>query len=155
MSRKLEFVFLDPGKLLDAELELVLVATYPGNPSHGVVPSYKFEMGLAGKNVKMGRIGLRIGWTEHITKYTGHIGYNVFPEYRGHRYAARSCVLLFPLARAHSINPLWVTCNPDNIASRRTCELVGGVLVDTVELPGDREMFRRGERLKCRYRVDL
>jgi tagatose 1,6-diphosphate aldolase len=50
---------------------------------------------------------------------------------------------------------LWITCNPENVASRRTCELVGGELVDIVELPPDIDMYKEGERQKCRYRVRL
>ena len=87
--------------------------------------------------------------------YGGHIGYGVLPRYRGHRYAARACKLLFPLARRHGLNPLWITCNPDNIASRRTCELAGGKLVEIVDLPEDIDMYQAGERQKCRYRFDL
>ena len=50
---------------------------------------------------------------------------------------------------------LWVTCNPDNIASRRTCELAGGVLVEIVDLPEDIDMYQEGERRKCRYRFGM
>ena len=149
------FAFIDPGKLLDGDLELVLVENFPGNPALGLVPSYKFEMRTASGNNAAGSISLRIGDTEHIKKYAGHIGYNVAPDYRGHRYAARSCALLLPLARAHAVNPLWITCNPDNVASRKTCEIIGGEYVETVKLPKDTVMYKRGERLKCRYRVDL
>jgi tagatose 1,6-diphosphate aldolase len=50
---------------------------------------------------------------------------------------------------------LWITCNPYNIASRRTCELAGGELVEIVDLPKDTDMHQRGERKKCRHRFDL
>jgi predicted acetyltransferase len=50
---------------------------------------------------------------------------------------------------------LWITCNPENVASRRTCELVGGELVDIVDLPVDSDMYKEGARQKCRYRVKL
>lgn len=150
-----EFEFRDPGKLVDGELELVLAEKYPGNPALGFVPAYKFEMRLAGEPGPIGRIDLRAGNTAHVVKYGGHIGYNVSPEHRGHRYAARSCQLLFPLARSHGINPLWITCNPENTASRRTCELAGGEFVEIVDLPPDTDMYQQGERRKCRYRFDL
>lgn len=60
-----------------------------------------------------------------------------------------------PLARHHEMTELWVTCNPDNIASRRTCELAGGVLVEIVDLPEDIDMYQEGERRKCRYRFGM
>ena len=103
----------------------------------------------------MGRLSLRIGNTEHIEKYAGHIGYSVDPPYRGRRLAARSCLLILPLARAHGINPLWITCNPENAASRRTCEIIGSTLVETVPIPPSDPLYRWDTKWKCRYRVDL
>jgi tagatose 1,6-diphosphate aldolase len=47
---------------------------------------------------------------------------------------------------------VWITCNPDNWASRRTCERLGCQLVDIVELPEHIDMYQDGERQKCRYR---
>ena len=90
-----------------------------------------------------------------MRNYLGHIGYNVYPAARGRGYAARACKLIFPLARAHGYRELWVTCNPDNFASRRTCEQIGGVYVSTVRLPGDHPLAEKGEHYKCRYRVEL
>jgi len=102
-----------------------------------------------------GTIQLRVGTTAAICNYAGHLGYEVLPIHRGHHYAARACRLLIPLARKHQLNPLWITCNPYNIASRRTCELAGAYLVEIVDLPPESEMFRKGERQKYRYRLDL
>lgn len=149
------FKFRNPGHLVDNDLELVLVEEYPGNPDIGYVPAYKFEMQLTGTNTKIGNIELRVGDARHIVMYGGHIAYEVQPEYRGHRYAASGCKLLFSLARSHNMTTLWITCNPYNIASRRTCELAGGELVEIVDLPKDTDMHQRGERKKCRYRFDL
>ena len=75
------------------------------------------------------------------------------PEHRGRRYAARGVRLLLPLAARHGIDPLWITCNPENLASRRTCELAGAELVEVVDLPPGEEMYQAGERQKCRYRL--
>jgi tagatose 1,6-diphosphate aldolase len=98
---------------------------------------------------------LRIGDTVHIKMYAGHIGYRVHPAYRGHHYAAKACRLLLPLARLHGMKTLWITCNPDNFASRRTCEILGASLIEIVDIPHDHEMYLSGERQKCRYRIDL
>ena len=46
---------------------------------------------------------------------------------------------------------LWITCNPDNLASRRTCELAGAEFMGIVDLPPDSDMYLEGERQKCRY----
>ena len=102
-----------------------------------------------------GTVSLRIGDDENLRCYLGHIGYGVFPPARGQHIAARATRLLFPLARAHGMTELWITANPDNIASRRTCERLGGELVDIVNLPNAHPLFLRGETRKCRYRFDL
>jgi predicted acetyltransferase len=149
------FEFHDPGKLIDKDLELVLVEKYPGDPAIGYVPAYKFRMTLVGQDKEIGHIELRVGSTNHIVMYGGHMGYGVVPEHRGHRYAARACRLLLALAASHALETIWITCNPDNTASRRTCELAGAELVEIVDLPEDTDMYREGERRKCRYRLDL
>jgi tagatose 1,6-diphosphate aldolase len=149
------FQFFEPGQMRDGDLELSLSAKVAGDPAGSRVPAYVFKMVHASHRAKMGRIELRIGNTHHITQYAGHVGYRVYPEFRGNHYAARGCRLLLPLARRHGFKTLWITCNPDNIASRRTCELIGAEMVEIVKLPSHTSMFRRGEREKCRYRLDL
>ena len=149
------FEFNEPGKLIDGDLELVLVGTYPGSPTGNRVPVYRFKMNLVGKGDEVGQIDLRVGNTHHVVMYAGHIGYRVHAGYRGNRYAARACRLLYPLARRHGLNPLWITCNPDNIPSRRTCEILGAKFIEIVDLPKNTDMYRSGDRKKCRYRLAL
>jgi predicted acetyltransferase len=141
--------------MMDGDLELMVGEIYPGDVRRGYVPAYRFRMMSIPHQTQMGEIELRLGNTDHICLYAGHIGYNVYPAFRGHHYAARSVRLLLPLARRHGLSPLWITCNPDNYASRRTCELAGFTFVETVELPPDTDMYREGERQKRRYRLDL
>ncbi|MBM3189564.1 MAG: GNAT family N-acetyltransferase [Chloroflexi bacterium] len=112
-------------------------------------------MAHPGEKEQLGSIQLRIGDSEHLRLYAGHIGYGVAPEHRGHHYAARACRLLMPLARSHGFRALWITCDPDNIASRRTCELAGAEFVEIVDLSEDSDMYRNGSRQKCRFRLDL
>lgn len=151
-------VLLHPFELtpmVDGDLELVLSESYAGDVRKGYVPAYRFRMVSVSRQTEMGEIELRLGNTDHICRYAGHIGYNVYPPFRGHHYAARSVRLLFHLARHHGLSPLWITCNPDNYASRRTCELAGFTFVEIVDLPPDTDMYQDGERQKCRYRLDL
>jgi tagatose 1,6-diphosphate aldolase len=144
---------LDVPPLADRELELHLTERTLGDPARHWVPAYRFEMRVGGR--KAGSISLRVGSNAYLELYAGHIGYGVEYEFRGRRFAARSCRLLFDLARVHGLTTLWITCNPENVASRRTCELVGGELVDIVDLPPETDMYKEGERQKCRYRVQL
>lgn len=150
-----EFKWLEPGELADNDLMLFLTEKSSADPAKGYVPAYKFELRLRGQRETIGNNDLRVGDTERLRMYGGHLAYGVAPNFRGHHYAARGCRLLLPLARQHGINELWITCNPDNIASRRTCELAGAVFVEIVDLPEDIDMYQEGERQKCRYRIDL
>ncbi|MFN8490490.1 MAG: GNAT family N-acetyltransferase [Caldilineaceae bacterium] len=144
--------FQEPGRLVDDDLTLVLTEKRPGNSVLDFAPAYKFRMMLTGHNIEIGAIDLRISNSHHILMYAGHIGYSVYPAYRGHHYAARGVLLLLSLARSHDLNPLWITCNPDNFASRRSCELAGFEMVEIVDLPPGTDMYLEGERQKCRYR---
>jgi predicted acetyltransferase len=146
-------MFIEPGKLLDGELLLVLDRYLMADPERERVPAYHFNMVLQDPLVVIGAINLRIGNPDRLVLYRGHIGYSVKAEYRGHHFAARSVRLLMPLAAAHGLNPLWITCDPDNFASRRTCELAGAEFVEIIDVPADEEMYQRGIRQKCRYRL--
>jgi tagatose 1,6-diphosphate aldolase len=142
-----------PGRLVDGELELVLAQERPATGE--TVPGYQFDLCVAGVDEPVGQVELRVGEGEALRLYAGHVGYRVAEAHRGHRYAARAVRLLLPLARANGLQTLWITANPDNAASRRTCEILGAELVGTVDLPPSSELYRRGERRKCRYRLDL
>jgi predicted acetyltransferase len=150
-----QFQFLDPGELRDGDVILQLAATQPADPVKGWVPCYAFRIMSAKAGDNAGEIQLRIGDTEHLRLYSGHVGYGVRLEYRGGHFAARALRLVMPLALRHGLSALWITCNPENIASRRTCEHAGAAFVEIVDLPPDSDMYLRGDRRKCRYRLDL
>jgi tagatose 1,6-diphosphate aldolase len=137
--------------LIDGELVLHLVDRTLVQPSRE--PADRFEMRVRGE--KVGSATLRIAGGDYYERYAGQIGYGVELPYRGRHYAARSCRLLFEVARRHGLSQLWITCNPENVASRRTCELVGGELVEIVDVPPTLDLYREGDRQKCRYRIRL
>jgi FMN phosphatase YigB (HAD superfamily) len=148
------FRFRTPGRLIDGDLELVLVARQPADTVWRHLPAYEFEMRRTGTATRLGAIRLRIGPARRL-RYPGHIGYEVDEQFRGHRYAARSCRLLLPLARAHGLRAVWLTVDPRNIPSQRTCEILGARYVETVRIPEGHEMYRQGARYRRRYRLDL
>ena len=149
---KKTFAFLNPGNLVDGDLHLVLVKKTPADPSKGHVPGYEFEMRRSGRSTAMGTIRLRIGSAAKL-RYCGHIGYEVKKRYRGNRYAARSSALLLPLAAAHELRAVWLTVDPHNIPSRRTCDILGAKYVETVRIPKTHEMYAQGARYRRRYRL--
>jgi len=148
------FQFLKPGRLVDGELRLVLVKTHPADHEKGHVPWYEFDMRKVGGKARIGRISLRVGSIRKL-RCPGHVGYEVHKRYRGHRYAARACRLLRPLAAAHGLKALWINCDPKNVASARTLELAGGKYIETIRIPRTHEMYKRGGRYLRRYRIDL
>lgn len=51
---------------------------------------------------------------------------------------------------------LYITCNPDNLASRKTCEYLQGEFFGIVELPEDNDMrINDGETQKCIFMFNL
>ncbi|MCI9337283.1 MAG: GNAT family N-acetyltransferase [Lachnospiraceae bacterium] len=148
-----EFSFFDTEVLTDGEILLMLDKTVPGNPAEEWLPSYHFRI-CDREGHKVGHCDLRIGHNGK-TYYGGNIGYGVEEPYRGNHYAGKACRLLFHLAKRHGMDDLIITCNPDNFPSRRTCEYVGGVLKEIVELPQDNDMRLEGETEKCIYEVVL
>ncbi|MBT4498493.1 MAG: GNAT family N-acetyltransferase [Gemmatimonadetes bacterium] len=138
--------------LTDGEIDLILERTFDGIPGTTWSPSYNFKISLHDKRGKIGNISLRIGHTDHLRLYAGHIGYGIDLNHRGHRYAAKACQLVKQVALDHDFSEVWITCNPENFPSRRTCEIIGAEYVETVDLPSNTEMYRLGERQKRRYR---
>lgn len=144
--------FGDLAPFRDGELELFLVDCVPGDD---LPPAYLFEMWVDGIQEPVGDIDLRLSDSPDTLLYIGQVGFSVEPRFRGRGLAARSLRLLLPLARRHDFGVLWVTCNPENIASRRTCESAGGTYMETVPLPQGHPLWEQGERQKCRYRFDV
>jgi tagatose 1,6-diphosphate aldolase len=147
----MEFEFLQVKDLVDRDLIVRINSLILAVPEKDYVPAYKFDLYVHNITKPIGRVFLRIGDTANLILYGGHFGYEVEPDYRGQHYAARACQLVLPVAYYHGINEIWITCNPENRASRRTCELIGARLIEVVELPQESDMYQKGERYKCRY----
>ena len=146
-------MFFDTSFLKDEEISLVLERTAAANPERGWVPAYYFA--IRNKDgAKIGECDLRVGHNEN-TYYGGNIGYSINEEYRGHHYAGKACLLLFELAKLHNLDYLIISCNPDNVASRKTCEYAGGKLSEIAELPEGNDMRSNGETEKCIYKFML
>ena len=146
--------FLNTDFLVNEEIKLVVKRLAEGNPERNWVSAYHFHICDLNGNV-MGACDLRIGYTEGLF-YGGHIGYSVNEEYRGNHYAAKACLLLFDLARKHDMTYLYITCSPDNIASRKTLEYLQGEFIGVIELPEGNDMkIMEGATHKCIFRLEL
>ncbi|GAB2569495.1 GNAT family N-acetyltransferase [Gracilibacillus alcaliphilus] len=146
--------FLDFTKITGEEIDLILHKTVPGNVEMDWVPTYHFDITLHNQTERIGEIDIRIGYNQQLY-YGGQIGYQVDEAYRGHHYAAKAVRLIQQVAEAHQMEELIITCNPDNFASRKTCEYAGAELKEIVDLPPDNDMYQRGEKQKCIYKISL
>jgi RimJ/RimL family protein N-acetyltransferase len=138
----------------DGDLKLTLAECVPAEKGVFGVPAYTFKM-ESPRGKYLGRIRLRVGWNEDVIRYAGHVGYNVEPDHRGHRYAQRACRLIIPLARRHGMSELWITCQPDNTASRRTLEGLGAECVGVICVPPGYPLDAGAERKKMCFKLRL
>ena len=147
-------MFYPTNHLKTDEIFLKLDKTVEAIPEKGWAEAYHFKICLVSGNAEVGFCDFRIGNTTGLY-FGGNIGYTVYENYRGNHYAGKACLLLLDLAKKHNMPYLYITCNPDNYASRRTCEYAGGILTSIIDLPEDNDMYLEGERQKCMYRFNL
>ena len=146
--------FLDPGSLADDAITVRVAELHHANPPYGIVASYAFAIHRRRDDLRVGQISLRLSDEERFLLYYGQIGYGVDVMHRGHGYASRAVRLLVPFARRHGFHELWITCGPENIASRRTLEKAGFRFVEIVAVP----VAFQGAGItaeRCRYHLAL
>lgn len=109
----------------------------PGTPRPaGHVPST--TLWWAEGDEYLGRIQLRHSLNAFLLEYGGHIGYDVAPEHRRQGHATAMLRAFLPIAAdRHRIERALITCDHDNVASRKVIEACGGVFED-----------QRGEKLR-------
>lgn len=77
-----------------------------------------------------GAIGLRFRrGSETLPPHVpGHIGYSIVPWKQRRGYATRALSLILPVARVEGMARVLVTCDADNLASKKVIEANGGRL---------------------------
>lgn len=141
--------------LIDGELTLRLRDVKPARPEIGWVAAMEFDMLHSGTGEQMGQLNLRFGVTDELLFHGGQIGYSVHPEFRGQHYSARAVRLVLPLAREAGMETIWITCDPENIASKRSIEIAGGEFVEIRQIAEWSPMYAMGRRESLRFRFDL
>lgn len=119
-------------KLEDGPVSLELDRTTPAWPAKRQAAAYTFRILYNGRD--SGVIALRLGYTEKLY-YVGHVGYQVYPKYRGRGVATAACRLIGNVAREHKMPFLAITNDVRNAASVRVCEKLGATKRRTVLLP--------------------
>ena len=78
----------------------------------------------------VGRISLRHELNDQLREWGGHIGYDVRRSRRREGHATAMLAAVLVEARARCLAQVLLTCDADNLASRRVIEANGGVLED-------------------------
>ncbi|MCI5773501.1 MAG: GNAT family N-acetyltransferase [Erysipelotrichaceae bacterium] len=138
-------------KKSDAPLKLEVFRIVEPNEIESVRTIY-YNM-VVGNRV-VGICDLRFGYNEELY-YAGNIGYSVFMRYRGNHYAYKACLLLLDIAKQHQMPKLWITCSPDNIASRKTIEKLDAQLLEVADVPKDHWLYKNGETIKNIYEIKV
>ena len=103
----------------------------------GPVDDDLVDGGLHGGGKYLGRLAVRHRLTDWLFEYGGHIGYDVRASARGRGHATAMLGAGLGCAAELGIEDALVTCNHDNVASRRVIEKCGGRFED-----------RRGTKLR-------
>jgi tagatose 1,6-diphosphate aldolase len=150
--------FLNNADLVDNDLKLAFMQKGITSAPDIAVPVYQFQMMNVLSSDEMGGINLRAGYTENIEQYRGNIGFTVFEEFRGQHYSARSCILLKPFMKSLGLKTIWLTCNSDNLASKKNLEYIGATNVETTRIADDSpyvEFYPPHARVKLRYKWEI
>lgn len=112
----------------------------------GWVPSSTFW--LVDGDDYIGSINIRHELTDWLLRFGGHIGYAIRPSRRRQGMGTLMCKLALEEARAIGLKRVLITCDEDNVGSRKIIEANGGIFEDAVPQP-DRDVPKR------RYWIDL
>lgn len=96
----------------------------------------------------IGRISIRHELTESLLRDGGHIGYDIRPSKRKRGYGTKMLGLALVKAKELGLNKVLLTCDEDNIASKKIIEANGGIFENVVERG-------EGKPKKLRYWITL
>lgn len=118
-------------------------------PGGELVPFYHFKI-VDADGTEVGHLNFKIGETNHIRQCVGHIGYEIFPEYRGHSYAYFACNAVRPFIR-YFYDKVILTCDPENIASMKIIEKLNGKFLDEIRVPKSDPSYKSESKKRRRY----
>jgi len=138
-----------PQGLKHDDVSLFFVGVMPGDEGRGLAPYYHHRILVDDADV--GHINFRVGESDHVRLYAGHIGFQIKPVYQGRGFAGKACQALAPLAWQH-YDHVILTADPGNVASIRTIEKLGARFENEIAVPPSDPQFGGGSRSKRRYR---
>ena len=138
--------------LENEKIKLLIIDKNKGNENE--IPYYYYAIILKEKDVEIGKISIRIGHNKH-SYYNGNIGFEINEGYRGNKYSLLAAKLVFPVAKYHGIDYLYISCDESNIASSKIIENLGANLVESVVPPIDYIFYYEGMGTQKIYKLDL
>lgn len=120
-----------------------------GDSQQGFVPGYHFRV-FNSDGLDIDHVNFRVGDTQHVRMAAGHVGFEILEKHRGNRYASKACLALAPWIATFN-EPVLITTDPENLASIRTIQRIGGVFLDEVDVPEGDPHYLRGSHRKKRY----
>jgi predicted acetyltransferase len=96
----------------------------------------------------IGRLSLRHGLNQHLLQMGGHIGYEIRPSRRRQGYGKLILKYGLEQAKAFGLEHVLLTCDEDNLGSRKIIESQGGKLENIIEV-------ERWPVPVCRYWISL
>jgi predicted acetyltransferase/GrpB-like predicted nucleotidyltransferase (UPF0157 family) len=101
---------------------------------HGFVAGSTFW--LVEDSEYLGRVDVRHELTDALRRFGGHVGYLIRPSRRRQGYGTLALALALPECSALGLDRALVTCDVNNLASRRIIEHNRGMLEDVINVPG-------------------
>ncbi len=111
----------------------------------GRVPQTVYWMIADG--VYIGRVSIRHYLNENLLKEGGHIGYDVIPSKRKNGYGTKLLEYGLLKSKEMKLEKVLVTCDEENVGSRKIIEKCGGVLENVIK--------NENAPAKCRFWISL
>jgi predicted acetyltransferase len=140
----------DRAEYTDGEIDLIPLHFTPPDPGMGFGREQIWRITQHNSRKEIGQISYRTGESRCVY-YFGHIGYHIDEKWRGHHYARKACLLIRQEIRMSGKTSVVITCDPDNLPSRKTCEALGCLWEGITEVAEDVRKAHEISRVKCRY----
>ncbi len=112
----------------------------------GVVPFSDYW--LIDDEEYIGRLSVRHELNDYLYRFGGHIGYEIRPSRRRRGYGYEILRLGLEKARLLNFSRVLVTCDENNIGSKKIIEQNGGIFENTTQIEGSPVK-------KLRYWIDI
>lgn len=114
----------EPGMDWPTYVDLVAAQSTPEGAPAGRVPASFLLADVGGVVVGWGNV--RYELNNWLAEVGGHIGYGVLPDYRRRGYATEILRQALAVAHGRGIPNALLTCDEDNVGSRKVIEAGGG-----------------------------